>query len=198
MTKSAAVLARAERAVFISEGVEQAAIVVGASLVVALCARVTVPLPFTPVPLTLQNFGVLLVGLALGPRRAFAALALYLIEGGSGLPVFNPLGPGGVAQLLGPTGGYLMAYPFVAALAGALAPGARSFARNLLASLAGEAVLFACGIAWFCFLTRMPAARAVAFTLYPFFFAEVIKVMAASALAGRWRRFPRPEATTPR
>ena len=63
---------------------EQAAIVVSASLFVALCARVTVPLPFTPVPLTLQNFGVLLVGLTLGSRRGFAALALYLVEGACG------------------------------------------------------------------------------------------------------------------
>src|SRR5712692_1938985 len=96
----------------------QVAIVVGASMFVALCARITLPLPFTPVPLTLQNFGVLLVGLALGPRRAFAALALYLAEGASGMPVFNPAGLGGVAQLLGPTGGFLMAYPVVAAIAG--------------------------------------------------------------------------------
>ena len=80
---------------------EQVAIVVSASLFVALCARVTVPLPFTPVPLTLQNFGVLLVGLTLGSRRGFAALALYLVEGASGMPVFNPAGPGGVAQLSG-------------------------------------------------------------------------------------------------
>src|SRR6516225_9157855 len=85
--------------------VRPAAIVVSASLFVALCARVTVPLPFTPVPLTLQNFGVLVVGLLLGSRRGFAALALYLAEGASGLPVFNPAGPGGIAQLFGPTGG---------------------------------------------------------------------------------------------
>src|ERR1700683_4572108 len=82
---------------------KQVALVVSASLFVALCARVTVPLPFTPVPLTLQNFGALLVGLTLGSRRGFAALALYLVEGASGMPVFNPAGPGGVAQLLGAT-----------------------------------------------------------------------------------------------
>ena len=92
------------------EWVKQLAIVVAASLFVALCARVTVPLP-TPVPLTLQNFGVLLVGLVLGSRRGFAALALYLAEGASGLPVFNPLGIGGVAQLLGPTGGFFLSRP---------------------------------------------------------------------------------------
>src|SRR5215467_7870394 len=146
MTKAAAVMARAERAVFISEAVEQGSLVVGASLLVALCARVTVPLPFTPVPLTLQNFAVLLVGLALGPRRAFAAMVLYLAEGAVGLPVFNPMGPGGIAQILGPTGGYLMAYPFVAALAGALAAGSKNFARNLVASTSAEVVLFAFGI----------------------------------------------------
>ncbi len=95
----------------------QVAIVVSASLFVALCARVTLPLPFTPVPLTLQNFAVLLVGMTLGSRRGFAALALYLAEGLAGLPVFNPTGPGGLAQLLGPTGGFLMVYPLVAALA---------------------------------------------------------------------------------
>src|ERR1700751_1380212 len=98
----------------------QIALPVAASLFVALCARVTVPLPFPPVPLTLQNFGVVLVGLLLGSRRGFAALALYLAEGAAGLPVFNPTGPGGMLQLFGFTGGFLMTYPLVAGLAGYL------------------------------------------------------------------------------
>src|ERR1700748_3792767 len=89
---------------------------ISASLFVALCARIYIPLPGTPVPLTVQNLGVLLVGLALGSRRGFAALALYLVEGVMGMPVFMPHGLGGIAQILGPTGGYLIAYPFVAAL----------------------------------------------------------------------------------
>src|SRR5436305_10431008 len=96
----------------------QIAIIVSASLFVALCARIYIPLPGTPVPLTVQNLAVLLVGLALGSRRGFIAMALYLAEGASGLPVFSPTGPGGIAQLIGPTAGYLIAYPFVAALAG--------------------------------------------------------------------------------
>src|SRR5712671_1938736 len=79
----------------------QVAIVVAASLFVAFCARITIPLPFTPVPLTVQNFGVLLVGLLLGSKRGFAVLTLYLAEGAIGLPVFNPTGAGGMAQLLG-------------------------------------------------------------------------------------------------
>src|SRR5450755_4266472 len=101
------------------DGVGQVAIVISASLFVALCARVTLPLPFTPVPLTLQNFGVLTVGLLLGSRRGFAALVLYLVEGASGMPVFSPAILGsGIAHLLGPTGGFLMAYPLVAFVAG--------------------------------------------------------------------------------
>src|SRR5579871_4379239 len=130
-----------------AEWAKQGALVVGASLFVALCARVTIPLPFTPVPLTLQNCGVLLVGLALGSRRGFAALALYLAEGASGLPVFNPAGPGGIAQMLGPTGGYLMAYPLVAMLAGWIAErGSKSFVRFAVAALAAEVLLFASGV----------------------------------------------------
>src|SRR5271169_6743606 len=112
--------------------VKQAVIVIGASAVIAVCARLVLPLPFTPVPLTLAHFGVLLVGLSLGSKRGFAAAALYLGWGAMGLPVFSPAGIGGVAQLLGPTGGYLLAYPVVAFIAGWLAErGASSFARNL-------------------------------------------------------------------
>ena len=96
------------------EAWKQLALVIGASLFVALCARITIPLlPLTPVPLTVQNLGVLLVGLLLGSRRGFVALALYLLEGAVGLPVFNPTGAGGVAQLFGVTGGFLLVYPLV-------------------------------------------------------------------------------------
>ena len=109
----------------------QVLLVISGSLLVALAARISLPLPFTPVPLTLQNFAVLLVGLLLGRRAGFAALVLYLAEGAAGLPVFSPMGPGGIAQLLGPTGGYLMAYPLVAYLAGGIAERDRaSFARS--------------------------------------------------------------------
>src|ERR1700674_1910435 len=130
------------------EWAKQAAIVTAASLFVALCARVTVPLPFTPVPLTLQNFGVLAVGLLLGSRRGFAAPALYLVEGAFGIPVFSPspLG-GGIAQLLGPTGGFLMAYPFVAFAAGWIyEKTSRRFGWAALAAVAAELLLFLGGL----------------------------------------------------
>jgi biotin transport system substrate-specific component len=166
----------------------QLGIVVGASLFVALCARVTVPLPFTPVPLTLQNLGVLLVGMMLGSRRGAAALALYLAEGAMGLPFFNPAGPGGIAQILGPTGGYLIAYPFVAFVAGWIAErGNRTFLRAVLAGITAEAVLFAGGLSWLAILTHS-ISTAVRFGLYWFVFAEVIKVLLAAGISTQLRR----------
>jgi len=117
----------------------QAALVIGASLFVAVCAHIYLPLPGTPVPLTVQNLAVLLVGLSLGSRRGFLAMALYLAEGASGLPVFSPTGPGGIAQLIGPTAGYLIAYPFVAALAGFIFErGKPTFSRAAIAAISGE------------------------------------------------------------
>lgn len=170
-----------------AEWAKQVAIVVGASLFVALCARVTIPLP-TPVPLTLQNAGVLLVGLLLGPRRGFAALAFYLAEGTAGLPVFNPTGPGGLAQLAGPTGGYLMAYPFVAGLAGYLMErGRKTFANAAIAGILAEVVLFAGGLSWLAIWTGS-IKTSLRIGLYWFIFAEVIKVLLAAAVAVRFRR----------
>lgn len=174
--------------------IRQIAVVVGASLFVALCARVSVPLPFTPVPLTLQNFGVLLVGLILGGRRGFAALALYLAEGAAGLPVFSPTGPGGIAQLLGPTGGFLLAYPIVAALSGwIMEHGRKTFSRAIVAALSADFVLFAGGLTWLFVLTHS-LAQALRFGLYWFIFAEVIKIMMAAVIAVRWRREPKAYA----
>ena len=170
------------------DATRQVTLVVCASLFVALCARVTIPLmPLTPVPLTMQNFGVLLVGLLLGSRRGFAALVLYLIEGMAGLPVFNPTGPGGVAQLFGVTGGFLLVYPFVAFLAGYLYErGAKSFLRAATAGFLAEILLFAGGLAWLYVFTHS-LAKAAYLGLYWFLAAEVIKVMFAAAIAARWR-----------
>jgi biotin transport system substrate-specific component len=167
----------------------QVAMVIGASFFIAFCARVSLPIPGTPVPLSLQNFGVLLVGLALGSRRGFAALALYLLEGAAGMPVFSPFGPGGALQIIGPTGGYLIAYPFVAGLAGYIFErGKQTFARAAVAAIAGELLLFALGISWLYVLTHS-LARALSFGLYWFIFAEVIKVMLAAGIVRSWQGF---------
>jgi len=172
------------------EWTKQLAIVVAASLFVALCARVTVPLPFTPVPLTLQNFGVLAVGLLLGSRRGFAALSLYLMEGVCGLPVFS-MGAG-IGHILGPTGGFLVAYPVVAFVAGWIyeqrsQKSTLLFAWAALSAVVAEVALFASGLAWLAVLTHS-ISLAIRYGLYWFIFAEVIKVLMAAGIAARWQR----------
>ncbi|MGO9084730.1 MAG: biotin transporter BioY [Candidatus Sulfotelmatobacter sp.] len=187
MAKAVVLATPQERAI---EAARQVALVVGASLVIALCARVTIPLPFTPVPLTAQNFGVLLVGLLLGSRRGFAALALYLAEGAAGLPVFSPspLGLHGISQILGPTGGFLMMYPFVACAAGyVFERGTKTFARAAGAGLLAEMLVFAGGLTWLYLFTHS-LAKAAYLGLYWFLAAEVMKIMFAAAIATRWRR----------
>ena len=167
----------------------QVALVVGATVFVALCARITIPLmPLTPVPLTAQNLGVLLVGLLLGSRRGFAAMMVYLLEGMAGLPVFNPNGPGGVTQLFGVTGGFLLIYPFVAFVAGRIFErGARSFARAVMASAVAEVLLFTGGLSWLYVFTHS-LAKAAYLGLYWFIAGEAIKIMLAAGIASRWRR----------
>jgi len=170
---------------------KQVVLVVGASLLMALCGRLSMPLPFTPVFLTVANFGVLFIGLTLGSRRAAAAMLLYLAEGAMGLPVFSPAGPGGIAQLLGPTGGYLMAYPVVAFVAGWIAEnGTKSVLRYATAAVLGEILLFVSGVSWLVAL-RVPLAQATNWGVYPFVPAEIIKVMCAVGASLRLHRSPK-------
>ena len=167
----------------------QVAVIVSATVFVAICAHITIPLmPLTPVPLTVQNLAVLLVGLILGSRRGFAAMLLYIVEGMVGLPVFNPTGPGGVAQLFGVTGGFLLVYPFVAFAAGyVFEHGKKSFMRAAVAGLLAEILLFVGGLSWL-FVFTHSLAKAAYLGLYWFVAAEVIKVMLAAGIASRWRR----------
>ena len=171
------------------EASRQVALVVGASLFVALCAHITISLmPLTPIPLTVQNLGVLLVGLLLGSRRGFAALMLYLMEGVVGLPAFSPIGTGGIAQLLGPTGGFLMVYPFVAFLAGYIFERrSKTFLRAVTAGALAEILLFVGGLSWLYVFTHS-LEKAAYLGLYWFVAAEVIKVMFAAAIATRWTK----------
>ena len=164
--------------------VKNVALVIGASLVIAVCARLSVPLPFTPVPFTLANFALLAVGILLGSKRAGAAALLYLAYGAAGMPVFSPASGG----LLGVTAGYLWAFPLVAFVAGWIAErGESSFTRNLVAAIAGDVVLFVGGIGWlFAFTHSWP--RALMLGGYWFVFGEVIKIMAAAGLGTRVRR----------
>jgi biotin transport system substrate-specific component len=170
---------------------------IAASGLVALCAHVSVPLLFTPVPLSLAPWAVLFLGLVLGPRLAFASLCLYLLEGAAGLPVFSPQGPEGVLHLLGPTGGYLLSYPFAAALAGALyPPKSRSFVRGMVAAGAASLVILVAGACWLKLLTGMHLELVLAQAVIPFLPGDALKVMAAAGaaiLVGRFRRRSRIE-----
>jgi biotin transport system substrate-specific component len=160
----------------------------------ALAARVSVPLPFTPVPFTLQPLVVLLGGAVLGARLGLASQVLYLAAGVAGLPVFawSPLLPNGAARLLGPTGGYLMSYPLAAWVTGALAERGfdRRYATSVVAMAAGLAVIFAGGVTWLALVS--PGARTLAEAaragLWPFLAADVLKVLAGAALLPQlWR-----------
>ena len=167
----------------------------GATVAVALAAHVAIPLPFTPVPLTLQPLAVLAVGLALGPVGGFLTMLAYLAEGAMGLPVFSPTGLGGVAQLLGPTGGFLMAYPLVAALAGGLTRGLTGRTARFLAAFAGgivaTAVLFLSGAGWFMHYTHHTIYAAWIGSVAPFLPGEFIKVLVAAGVYSAVSRAPR-------
>lgn len=176
----------------------KACIAVTASVLVALCAHISLPLLFTPVPLTLGNFAVILVGLVLGPRLGFAALVLYLAEGALGLPVFNPGGFGGIAQLLGPTGGYLFAYPFAAAFAGWFvkqAPWMRGrFVSGLIASFCATAIVLSFGLSWLAYSHHLSAQAALIAGLLPFLPGEAVKIVIAAGIFKTLSRKPQTQA----
>jgi biotin transport system substrate-specific component len=162
-------------------------IVVGlsATAVVAAAAHVAIPLPFTPVPLTLQPLAVLGVGLALGPWAGMLTMLAYLAEGAMGLPVFSPTGPGGLLQLLGPTGGFLMAYPLVAAVAGGLTQRLTRLPRFMAALLGGTAavvLLFLCGAGWLMHIAHLSIGAVWIAAIAPFLPGEAVKVVIAAGV----------------
>jgi biotin transport system substrate-specific component len=172
---------------------QTALLVIAGSLFVALCAQVAVPLPFSPVPVTGQTFAVLLLGVTLGARRAGAALLLYLAEGAVGLPVFAPGGLPGVARLVGPTGGYLLAFPIAAFLLGWMverpeASGPRRWSSWLAAALTAESFILLAGTAWLALLGAASGWREAAqLGLWPFLPGSLVKVLLVSAcLPASW------------
>jgi len=172
-TLAAAPVSSAERRV--------AAIAIGA-LVVAAAAQVRIPLPVTPVPVTLQDLAVLTVGGLLGPVAGIAALVTYLGLGIAGLPVFSG-GASGIAWLLGPTGGYLLAFPVAALATGALARRG-DFGRTFLGACLGMCIIHAGGVAQ---LSLLGGDLVTAFEVgsLPFLPMGIIKVALAAALVSR-------------
>jgi biotin transport system substrate-specific component len=173
----------------------KAVVAVTASLFIAAAAHVSFPLFFTPVPLTMSNMAIVLVGLFLSPATAFAAVVLYLAEGAMGFPVFNPGGLGGVAQLLGPTGGYLFAYPLAAAAASAIVRSvsrltSRFAAATLAASIATTIVMLF-GATWLGIVLHLAPAATLKLSVAPFLPGEIVKILAAAGIftsIQRWRK----------
>ena len=159
--------------------------IAAANLLLVLCAQIAIPLPWTPVPVTGQTFGVMLIAVLLGSRRAALAVVLYLLEGAAGLPVFQPYGAPGIARFMGPTAGYLWAYPFAAFLTGWLVerfvarvePGRDARTLRLVAAVVpGEVLILASGFLWYTLLTGMSWSAAFAGSVLPFLPFDVLKI----------------------
>jgi len=183
--------------IYSGEGVAADALrIVAANILLVLCAHLVIPLPWTPVPITGQTFGVLLVAVLLGARRGAITLVLYLLEGAAGLPVFQPLGLPGIARFAGPTAGYLFSYPAAAFVTGWLVErsakignardaGSRLAGLPLIGALiSGEAIIFACGCAWLALPLGMGWNAAWSVGALPFLPGEIIKMTLIVVAAG--------------
>lgn len=160
---------------------EKMVILVGANLLLILCAQVRLPLPFTPVPITGQTFGVLLIGALLGSRYGASVVGAYVLEGALGLPVFAGWG-GGLKALLGPTGGYLLGFPVAAFVAGSLIERgwSQSFRRLLVALLIADAVIYAFGLPWLSVFVGWE--RVFWSGLLPFLPGDLLKAIAVAVI----------------
>ena len=182
----------------IARGIQIASVLFVTALTAA-AAQISIPLPLTAVPLTFQPMVVLVGSLALGSRLGFASQVLYLAAGIAGLPVFAASAtlPPGALRLLGPTGGYLMAYPIAAFVVGSLAERGfdRRYLTSVLAMFAGLAIIFLSGVTWLGLFARTltgsaPVGMQAALStgLYPFILPDVIKLLVAAAFVpALWR-----------
>jgi biotin transport system substrate-specific component len=157
--------------------------IVGFAAAVAAASQIAIPLPGTPVPFTLQPMLVILAGMWLGPVAGATSMVFYLALGAAGLPVFTPIGAPGIARFFGPTGGYLIAYPAAAFVAGTLARRASGIGGRWLAGVAGIVVIFAGGIAQLSLLDHS-VVRAIQLGVTPFAALDVVKAFIAAGISG--------------
>jgi biotin transport system substrate-specific component len=167
---------------------KEIAVILGASIIIALFAPISIPLPFTPVPIATQMSVILLLSCLLGSKRAALAVMAYLAQGASGLPVFAG-GKAGIFVLAGPTGGYLLGYVVAAFVTGFLIE--RTVQRTQWKSLAamgiGNLIVYFFGIAW---LSRYTGwQNAVVLGMLPFLIGDALKLIVAVRLLNRWRFF---------
>lgn len=154
----------------------------GFVLALAAASQVAIPIPGTPVPVTLQPMVVVLSGLMLGPALGFASMVTYLTLGALGLPVFAPVGAPGILRLLGPTGGYLIAFPFAAFAAGYVAQRFPKLAGRWAGAMLGMIVIFVGGITQLLIITGN-IAQALALGITPFAAFDILKALVAAAVA---------------
>ena len=155
-----------------------------ASLMAALTAAgAYIAVPIGPVPIVLQNLFVTLAGLLLGARWGLISMAVYLVAGAIGLPVFAG-GTGGLAKFVGPTGGYLIGFAAAAWLVGAISERGRGKVTvDIFAMVLGHLVIFAIGVPWLKMITGMSMAKAISVGMLPFLIGDVLKIAAAVAIA---------------
>jgi len=171
--------------------VRQVGLVIGFSLLTALAAQVVIPVG--PIPITGQTFAVLLTGALLGSRLGAMAMIAYLIEGASGLPFFQS-GHGGLLYLMGPTGGYLIAFPAAAYITGAFAEHGwdRRFLTAAAAMAIGSAIVMLSGWAWFSVIMRTSPMLTLYATVIKFIPGDILKItLAAAVLPSGWKLLKR-------
>jgi biotin transport system substrate-specific component len=162
---------------------KDALLVVGFNVLLILSARLSIHLWFTPIPITLQTFVVMLAGAAMGSRRGALVMLLYLAEGASGLPVFAA-GGGWAYLITSPTAGYLWSYPIAAFVVGFLAERGldRSFLTSIFAMLPGTVIIYALGVSWLAVLLHIGLDKAFALGMWPFIPGDLVKIVVAALL----------------
>ena len=168
------------------DSVRSAGLVIVFSLFIAACAQFSIHIG--PIPITGQSFAVLLTGALLGSRLGAAAVIAYLIEGAIGLPFFAG-GGAGLVRFLGPTAGYLVAFPAAAFITGAFAENGwdKRYTTAVAAMAIGSAIIFLGGWAWFAILTNTSPVAAFKIAVLPFLLGDVIKIaLGAAVLPTGW------------
>lgn len=165
--------------------VRRSVAILAGALLVALGSQIAIPLPLTPVPITLQVPAVLIVGGLLGPAAGASSMVMYLALGAAGLPVFAATGPSGIARLFGVTGGYLLAYPLAAAIAGHLVGNGRSWWRLAAGLVAGTGVIHLGGVMQLAVLSGDLGAG-VRMGSLPFLPLDLLKLLVAALILRRF------------
>ena len=164
--------------------IRQGGLMLAMIALVAVSAQIAVPIPGTPVPITLQDLVVFAVGIALGPTRGAVAIASYLLLGATGAPVFSN-GHGGLPWMMGPTGGFLLAFPVAAYVVGAASRPGKIWAL-VLGVIAAQAVMFTCGIGQLMLLTGMSVGTGVEQALIPFLPGIALKSVLVTIFGTAW------------